>query len=125
MSILRVKTDGSESWFKPGGTVAGDASWHLDVEVEAIEVRLFWYTQGKGTQDVEVIDSLRVEGPDPSGHTRFSFQLPSGPYSFSGQLITLDWALEAVALPGEETSRVELLVGPRPVEVSIQGSGED
>jgi hypothetical protein len=86
---------------------AGDNNkivWSLkitgDISRWPIEVRLFWYTQGKGTRDVEVVDSLRVDNPEPSGHTRFSFQLPAGPYSFSGRLITLDWAIEAVALPG-------------------------
>jgi hypothetical protein len=124
MAILRLQTDGSASWFKPRSTVAGDASWHLDTAAEAIEVRLFFYTQGKGTQDVQIVDSLRIERPEPSGHTRFSFALPSGPYSFSGQLITLNWALELVAVPGEDTHRIELLVGPRPVEISIRGLRE-
>jgi hypothetical protein len=66
-----------------------------------------------------VVDSQRIERPELSGHTAFRFRLPNGPYSFSGRLITLAWAIELVVLPSEETQRFELLVGPRPVEVSI------
>jgi hypothetical protein len=124
MSILRIKTDGSATWFRPGSTVGGDVSWHLDADTDAVEVRLFWYTQGKGTQDVEVVDLLRVDHPEPSDHRRFGFQLPLGPYSFSGELITLRWALELVALPGDDTERVDLIVAPQPVEISIQGLRE-
>ena len=124
MSILRITTDGTQTWFKPGATIAGDTSWHLDGEAEAVEVRLFWYTRGKGTQDVVVVDFLRVDHPEPSGHRRFGFAIPNGPYSFSGTLITLSWAVELVVFPGEDTARLDLVVGPQPIEVSIRGLRE-
>ncbi len=124
MSILRIKTEGEETWYRPGSMVSGDASWHLDGTAEAIEVRLFWFTEGKGTQDMAVVDTLRVERPEPNGSRRFGLRLPDGPYSFSGALITLRWALEIVALPGDEAARIDLIVGPRPVEVSVQGLRE-
>jgi hypothetical protein len=124
MSTLRITTDDGQTWFSPGSMVNGDASWHLDPEARTIEIRLFWYTEGKGTQDVEVADTQRVEDPGVSGHRRFRLRLPDRPYSFSGTLITLNWALELVALPGNDTARVNLLVGPRPVEVSIRGLRE-
>jgi len=124
MSILRIKSDGSETWFLPGAAIAGDASWHLDAPAEAVELRLFWYTEGKGTQDVEVEDSIRIEQPEESGQAPFRFQAPEGPYSFSGRLISLSWAIELVALPSEETERLELVIGPQPVEVSIEHSAE-
>jgi len=124
MNILRIKTDDAQTWFKPGTTIGGDASWHLDATTDALEVRLFWYTQGKGTQDVEVVDKLRVDDPEPSGHRVFKFAIPASPYSFSGKLITLSWAVELVVFPGEETERVDLVVGPQPIEISIDGLRE-
>lgn len=119
MSILRIKTDRSESWFKPGSSLDGEGSWHLDADAEAVEIRLFWFTQGKGTQDVVVVDREVIDRPEPSGHRRFRFDVPNGPYCFSGRLITVKWALELVVLPGDETERVDLLVGPRPIEISV------
>jgi hypothetical protein len=117
--VLTLQTTDGGSWFKPGELIEGTASWHLDDEVEAIEVRLFWYTSGKGTRDVEVVRSLRTEAPESSGHREFSIRVPDGPYSFSGKLITLAWAIEIVALPGGETERLDLTIGPQPVEVDI------
>ena len=117
--VLTLQTTDGGSWFKPGELIEGTASWHLDDEVEAIEVRLFWYTSGKGTRDVEVVRSLRTEAPETSGHREFSIRVPDGPYSFSGKLITLAWAIEIVALAGGETERLDLTIGPQPVEVDI------
>ncbi len=117
--MLTLSTADGRSWFKPGELIVGRASWDLDKEVDAIEIRLFWYTSGKGTRDVGIEGSLRVDGPDTSGSRDFSFRAPEGPYSFSGKLITLAWSIEAVVLPGGETERLDLGIGPRPVEIIL------
>jgi hypothetical protein len=59
------------------------------------------------------------------GDRSFSFRLPDGPYSFSGSLITLTWALELVALPNRTTERLDLVVAPTPVEVRLQSLGRE
>lgn len=117
--MLTLQTTDGGMWFKPGDLVEGRASWHLEEEAEAIEVRLFWYTSGKGTQDVEVVRSLSVDQPGTSGHRDFNIRVPEGPYSFSGKLITLAWAIELVALPTGETERLDLRIGWQPVEVDL------
>ena len=71
------------------------------------------------TRDVGIVDTLRIDRPDASGHHDFGFRLPEGPYSFSGKLITLAWAVEVVALPDGETERLDIGLGLRPVEISI------
>jgi hypothetical protein len=120
MELTLQTTDGG-TWFKPGELVEGRASWYVgqSEDVETIEVRLFWYTSGKGTQDVGIVRVLRTESPDTSGYRDFSIRVPEGPYSFSGKLITLSWAIELVALPSGETERLDLRIGPQPVEVEI------
>jgi hypothetical protein len=120
VSVLEIRTDGGATWFKPGETIAGTASWHLESGAEALEVRLFWFTSGKGSRDVEVVARKHVARPEPSGSRSFEFKVPRGPYSFSGALITLSWALELVVLPDGATERFDLVVGPRPVEVSLK-----
>ena len=107
--MLTLQTTDGGTWFKPGELIEGRASWHFDEDVDAVEVRLFWYTTGKGTQDIGVVRGLRTDAPDPSGNRDFSIRVPEGPYSFSGKLITLAWAIELVALPGGETERLDLL----------------
>jgi hypothetical protein len=51
-------------------------------------------------------------------------QLPWGPYSFSGKLISLIWAFELIALPSEDSIRQEIVIGPDAREVQI-GPVED
>jgi hypothetical protein len=122
---LRIDLDGDRRWYLPGDTVTGRAVWRLDADPEAVELRLFWHTRGKGTEDVEVVDQLRTEAAGAAGERAFAFRLPLGPYSFSGTLITLSWALELVALPGGELERVELVVAPTPVEVRLVSLGRE
>jgi hypothetical protein len=122
---LRIDLDDDRRWYLPGDTVSGRAVWRLDEPVDAVELRLFWHTNGKGTEDVEIVDSLRMEAADHTGERSFAFRLPSGPYSFSGSLITLAWAIELVVLPGGDTERIELVVAPTPVEVRLAGLGRE
>jgi hypothetical protein len=42
----------------------------------------------------------------------FRFRLPESPYSFSGKLISLTWALELVAEPSKELARQEITLAP-------------
>lgn len=125
MITLRIDLDDDRRWFLPGDTVTGKAVWRLAEPADAVELRLFWHTSGKGTEDVEIIDSLRTEAHGAAGERAFSFPLPLEPYSFSGSLITLSWALELVVLPDGQTERVELVVAPTPVEVRLTGLGRE
>ena len=61
---LVITTSEGGTWFKPGEMIAVNAEWYLDGPAEAIEVRLFWYTEGTGTQDVGVVQTQRVEDPE-------------------------------------------------------------
>jgi len=121
MTTLRIELDDDRRWYLPGDTVSGRAVWRLDEPADAVELRLFWHTVGKGTEDVEIIDSVRTEAAETAGERGFAFRLPAGPYSFSGTLITLAWALELVVLPAGDTERVDLVVAPTPVEVRLTG----
>jgi hypothetical protein len=117
--MLTISIGEGGRWFKPGEAINGTAGWFLDDDADAVEVRLFWFTSGKGTRDVEVVGRFHIGQPERNGNRSFSFQVPAGPYSFSGALITLTWAIELVALPSGETERLDLVIGPRPVEVEL------
>ena len=96
----------------PGEEVAGTVSWSLEEPAEKLELRLFWYTEGKGSQDMGIVETADFASPGREGREEFRFVLPAGPVSFSGKLISIIWALELVALPEGETARQELLVSP-------------
>lgn len=117
--MLTIRTDGGRTWFRPGEVIEGDVSWLLDTDAEDLEIRLFWYTSGKGTRDVEIVDSSRIAVPGQSDNRSFHLQAPDGPYSFSGKLITLSWALELVVEPGGASERLDLVIGPQPIEVQL------
>ena len=117
--MLTISINEGGRWFKPGETINGTVEWFLDDDAEAVEVRLFWFTSGKGTRDVGIVGRSRIERPERNGNRSFSFQVPTGPYSFSGSLITLTWSIELVVLPGGDTERLDLVIGPRPVEVEL------
>lgn len=109
--------------FAPGDTLEGTASWHLDAPPEWVEVRVYWRTEGKGDQDVDVVARERWEAPGADARHPFRFRLPDGPYSFSGHLITLYWGVELVAEPEEALASVDLTLSPTGGEIRL-GSAE-
>lgn len=123
--MLEIHVAGGREAFAPGERVTGTLQWLGDAAPDAVELRLLWYTEGRGDQDVGVARSLLVEAPAAVGSTPFELQAPSGPYSCAGRLVAIRWALEAVARPGGETTRVELVVAPggREVELVAAGTG--
>lgn len=109
-----------KAW-QPQQQVKGTVTWHLDKDPKDLVVRLFWYTQGRGTEDLEVVDQVGVE-PAQQGQMSFSLTLPEGPYSFSGKLISVIWAVECVARPSNDCGREELTVSPTGEEIVLGGA---
>lgn len=118
--MIGIEVEEGRTAYRPGERLEGTLSWSLDAPAKAIELRLFWYTSGKGDRDVAVVDRLRLANP-PSSESRrpFRFQLPAEPWSFSGSLITLAWALEAVVLPSNESALLDLVVSPTGEEIRL------
>ena len=121
MRTMTFDLDGKRSAYKPGERVEGQVSWELPEAPRSLEVRLFWTTSGRGDEDQEIVAVEQVPSPAASGWVRFSLQLPAGPYSFSGRLVSLGWALELVAPHEEMAASVPIVVGPEGREVRIDG----
>lgn len=119
MNQLKLGTRDNRTEFRPGEEIAGAAGWQLDQAPQSVEVRLFWYTRGKGTEDVGVVDTVRFEQPQREEARPFRFVAPAEPYSFSGTLISLLWALELVVQPGQDSSRLELTLSPTGKEILL------
>lgn len=119
MSRLDLDLPSGRLDWRPGERLEGSAAWRLDEPPESVEVRLFWYTTGKGTRDVGLADRAVFEVPGADDRRDFRLTFPEGPYSFSGRLVSLAWAIELVVEPGGEARRVDLLLSPTGREVRI------
>jgi len=119
MNELKILLRDERRNFRAGEAVEGVVGWRLEKPPKSVEVRLFWFTRGKGTEDVGVVSQMRFDEPRQEEGRKFNFTLPAEPWSFSGQLISLIWALELVAEPGGATARVELVVSPTGQEILL------
>jgi hypothetical protein len=119
MSKLDILLHEDKAALAPRETLGGTIRWNLDANPRCLELSLFWYTAGKGTRDVGVVETRRFEEPGAFGSRDFAFTLPDGPYSFSGRLISLIWAVELTCSPGSETVRREIVLSPTGHEVLL------
>lgn len=117
MSVLAIEIARGQTVFAPGDTLSGSAAWELDDPTKPVEVRLFWYTRGKGTRDVGVIETTTFDMPPRTGRREFRFKLPESPHSFSGRLISLSWAVEVVC--GSESSRCDFVLSASGAEIDL------
>src|SRR3954465_3126980 len=129
MDWMRIETRDGVTAFLPGETVEGTVGWHFDAPARSVELRLLWYTEGKGDQDVGVVASVPLANPGMDEIRPFQIRLPAGPYSFSGRLISLVWALGAWPGPGSRAERLPITVSPTRQEIllgtgaAVAGSG--
>lgn len=115
---MNIQIDSNQTHFSPGENISGIASWAgAATEATTVVLRLFWFTRGRGTQDIELVQEARW--PAAQGQAPFSWDLPAEPYSFSGRLVSLTWALELVILPEEIAERQEFQYGPGAKEVEL------
>jgi hypothetical protein len=106
--------------FAPGEWVTGVVS--MEEERDA-ELRLTWFTEGKGDKDSKIVQRKAIED---GRTTSFKFEIPADASpSFSGQLISLTWALKLVAkrrglqLRAKELDYASLIVSPTGKEFTL------
>lgn len=104
----------------PGQVLEGALGWRLDDPPKSAVLRLFWYTEGKGSMDVEVVEELVLPTHLPEIQGTFRFSLPAAPYSFQGQLISLRWAIELILNNGKRVQRLPLIVSPWVEQVTLK-----
>ena len=120
MTELSIELTDDRTGFAPDEEIRGTITWSTETPGEKIELRLFWFTRGKGTADASIVETIPFNQPSPHETRPFRFVLPAGPYSFSGQLVSLVWALELVASASKTVVRREIEVGPDRREVRLE-----
>ena len=119
--MFTISTPENRTAFEPGETIDVEVEWLFDRQIESVELRLVWFTRGKGDTDVSVVERMPFEMPSPADKERVSLTLPMAPYSFSGKLISLCWSLELVA-DDDESERMDITIAPDAREVMLHGS---
>ena len=113
-------TGGEEPKFLPGEKIAGNVEWlELSEDSERIEVRLIWFTVGKGDRDAQFVDAKEIAEPVSNGQTDFEFTAPHRPNSFEGKLIALQWAVEVIVFPQRDAEQAKLRIEPSTGEISL------
>ena len=126
MSDIQLEIEGGRSRFQPLEELRGRVRWQLGgARADSIAVQLLWHTEGKGTQDADVVETVTIEQPPPRGERAFTMQLPAGPYSCSGKLLSVVWKLQTVVEPGDEVSQTDLVIAPGDGEVNLEALAAD
>jgi hypothetical protein len=119
MPDVQLLIEDEEKAFEPGDALIAQAQWDLSSPPKYLELALVWYTSGKGDRDFKVVERLRLEDLPASGSRRLGIQLPDSPWSFSGKLISLKWALELKVYPGKARARQEFVMAPGRQEIVL------
>jgi len=119
VSALNLQLADARTKYRPGERVEGVAFWEFPELPRSLEVRLYWRTQGKGTVDLEIVRSVKFEGVASTDRRPFSIDLPAGPYSVSGKLVSIVWGIELVAEPSGQSENIEITISPNGEEVRL------
>jgi len=110
--MVTLRLNEEKSLCVPGEGIAGVVGWDLPRPPKSAIVRLFWYTEGRGDQDVTIIEEIELPHADAAYAQPFQFRMPAAPYSFAGALISLKWAIELILDKGGDVQRIELILSP-------------
>jgi hypothetical protein len=125
VSTIRVGLRENRTHFSPGDVIAGAADWACDEAPKKGEIRLGWTTAGKGTTDAHTVATQKLKNLKATDLRTFQFKAPEEPYSFSGQLVSLVWAIELVMQPGNQMERCEIVIAPKGREVLLAEGPND
>jgi hypothetical protein len=98
--LVSIKIDQRPMAHAPGEMLNGE--YQIDAveatELNAVELSVLWYTEGKGDEDLGVhhFERRTDEDEDPTPLTelrKFSVALPGSPLSYEGVLIKLRWCV--------------------------------
>ena len=119
MSELNIHLNSDTNTFAPGHIMGGTISWKLDEEPQKLTLALHWYTESRAIKQSGMADSIEFERPGINGSKDFSFEIPQGPYSFQGQLLSLNWVLELAPSPGIGLACQPITVSPTSQTVQL------
>lgn len=120
---MQLKLELEREVYRPLETLRGTATWVLEAPAP-LELRLFWYTEGKGTQDVSVIATQSLAAGTLTGRQPFEFVLPDSPYTLHGTLLSICWGVEFLPGGRKEAEIARFILSPwgKPVDLGPAGT---
>ena len=106
-----AKIELASATVKPFGALEGVVRWLRSERPLSLELRVFWMTRGRGTEEVGV-EAVSPVSLGADGSAAFSIVLPGLPWSFDGQLISVSWAVELVDDRGDGCAMAEFVLSP-------------
>src|SRR5262245_38553399 len=101
---ILVRLDQDPPLYQPGATLSGRLEVRVppDRELDAVEVSVLWYTEGKGDEDLGVHYFERLSRQDGTllapGEVRpFATPLPPSPLSYDGVILKIRWCVRVRA----------------------------
>jgi len=97
---VTVEFDQGKRVYQPGEMLAGGFFFSPaeGQELQAVEISVLWFTEGKGDEDMAVHhfqrisfggDEVASDPPEP----RFSTRLPRSPLSYEGVIVKIRWCV--------------------------------
>ncbi len=77
-----------------------------------LSLQLGWFTEGRSSSDAEIVWREVLPSLPPGADRSFELRLPEAPWSFSGQLVALQWRLEVLDPKGQPLVAVPLVLAP-------------
>lgn len=113
MTASRIILDRNPANYAAEEMITGRVEWNLDKAPSDAQLRLFWYTEGKGDSDVVMVVKQALPAATDLQHA-FSIPAPIHPPSYQGRLLSVLWSLEVVGLPRTSLPQPQVLViGPQ------------
>lgn len=119
MSELNIQLNSDRNTFVPGQTAEGVISWQLDEKPQRLTLGLHWYTRSMADKRSGMADSIEFKRPGLKGSKAFSLEIPQGPYSFKGRLLSLNWVLELSPSPGIGLASQAITISPTGQEIHL------
>ncbi|MHB1034961.1 MAG: hypothetical protein ACYC35_19055 [Pirellulales bacterium] len=132
---VTIRLDTDRRVFRPGETLSGE--YRIEEmapgDIQAIELSVLWYTEGKGDEDLAVHFFHRVSQEDATYFdarrpSLFSTELPRSPLSYEGAIVSIRWCVRVRVFPahGKELSAEHSfqLGDVPPAQVAPQASAE-
>lgn len=102
---ILIRLDENGRSYAPGETLSGEYRVEgMESEtLQAVEVSVLWYSEGKGDEDFAVHEFWRKNADsgelgDPRRPDRFSTTLPLSPLSYEGQIVKIRWCVRVRAI---------------------------
>jgi hypothetical protein len=120
-----IYIDLEQTHLQPGQRFSGKILWALEQPPKQIQLSLGWATEGRGSCDQKIEAELNWDTEATSGEAPFEFTLPSSPYSFDGQLISLNWTLKLSVKKGKAAHECPIIVSPHGYAIDLVAVNTD